>query len=436
MYPSPHEQKLAGFQGPQHHRRRVSLPTTPPETPMGGYFPASARAPPPPPPPGAHTVVSIYPASPPATPVRATAASGYEGLGEREKKATGRASASAPVASASGGEHRQHRRAPSHAYAHHRRTSTATILRLALAGHAPAAVRGMVLTPSKAVTLFLIALSAGYLVSFVIPPFSGARRAVPHPPHFQKPAGFALPTLPVYSRAPASRPVGDVVSQRKAWEEALSDRIPTRQRPSVPIDAGAGAAPPTSLDGELWRLHPELLGSGARPVRRRPQRLESEGEAGIMSTEEDGDPPTAQDDHSDRGAAHDSFDPAPAPAPGRPRRVSEAERMHAVAAGERQAQLSRMKKVAVAQRQQARVGTHVPIDSSQQIAAARAEQERVIVAEAATRKKKLRSPGRGLQELEEDVRAGAERERELTRTARRPHARVQGPGGAPQDREE
>ncbi|BGP36959.1 hypothetical protein JCM10449v2_000863 [Rhodotorula kratochvilovae] len=405
MYPTQQEQKLAGFT-PSQHRRRPSLPTTPPETPMDGYFPDSARAPPPPP--GAHAL-SIYPASPPATPVRASAADKEkERLAEREKT-----DGSPP----SGG----HRRAPSRAYAHHRRTSTATILRLALAGQAP--VRGMVLTPSKAMTLLFIALSAGYLASFILPPLPGAallfaapqRRAGAYPPHFQKPPSFALPTLASYAhpaRPAAPSPVGDT-AQRKAWEEALSYRIPPQQHP-VPVAVGEPAAP-SSHDGELWRLHPELLGSGARPVRRRPLRMKSQ--PGVMSVEEDGDARTARD-------ADDSFD-APAPA-SPPRRGREAERMHAAAAGDsaRQAQLVRMKKVAVAARQPARVGAHVPIDSSKQMEAARAEQARVIVAGGAQRKKLLRSPGQKVQELEEDVRAAFERERELTRAARRPHARA------------
>ncbi|GAA5899934.1 hypothetical protein JCM6882_007006 [Rhodosporidiobolus microsporus] len=324
MGPTISEKKLLPPFTPNQHRRRVSLPTTPPETPLDGYFGPDSRKQPVSQP-RAHFV---FPASPPQTPTRV--------LSEKDQVLP-------PPSS--------HRRRPSHAYAHHRRTSTATLLRLA------AARQGIILTPSKAFTLFLIFLSATWLASYLPSPlalFFPRHGALSH-----SPVHYVIPTY-VHNNMPSSSHIGDA-AQRRAWQESFPYRIPPQQH-VVPTNE---AADPTvsSLDGDVMRAHPELLANQGRPARRRPLRMQQADNRESIADAAPPPPPARA-----RPTVDDSFDDASRS----PRRPAHNEKG-------RQAQLNRMKKVAVAKGQNARVGRIVPIDSSQQQAAARADQERVIV---------------------------------------------------------
>ncbi|GAA6035198.1 hypothetical protein JCM8097_006415 [Rhodosporidiobolus ruineniae] len=333
MHPSTPEKKLLPAFSLNQHRRRVSLPTTPPETPLDGYFGNDARK--------SVSLASgnsIFPASPPPTPTRP--------LPEKEKTLL-------PPPSG-------HRSRPSRAYARHRRTSTATLLRLA------AARQGIILTPSKAITLFLIIFSATYLASFLPGPLS---YILPRPRHAVQPVAYANPSSVVYvhNNVPhRGSQIGDT-AQRRAWAESFPFRIPPQQH-VVPVKDIPDAAEPqaSSLDGDIMREHPELLQNQHRPAQRRPLRLPKEKVAAVV-------PPP-------RPSADDSFDDA-----------SRSPRQAAQGKG-RTAQLQRMKKIAAAKGQNARVGKHVPIDSSEQQAAARAEQERVIVDDgSSTGRRRLRN---------------------------------------------
>ncbi|GAA6001682.1 hypothetical protein JCM10207_002264 [Rhodosporidiobolus poonsookiae] len=329
---------------PSQHRRRISLPTTPPETPMNGYFGTDARKSM-----SSSTarVHPVYPASPPQTPTRA--------VSEKEKETL-------PFPSS-------HRSRPSRAYAHHRRTSTATLLRLA------AARQGLHLTPSKAITLFLIVFSATYLASFLPSPLS---LLFPHPVYrSSRPSQHIVPSSGTYvhNNNPAVQPVGDV-AQRRAWQSAFPYRIPPHQHVVVPHDEEALEAAPSSLDGDVMRAHPELLANQARQARRRPLRMTKDADASAPT-----DAPSRPARPTGADTADDSFDDASRS----PRRPSQQQ------AG-RQAQLNRMKKVASGKGRNARVGQHLPIDSSEQQAAARAEQDRIIVDSDVASHRRLRQP--------------------------------------------
>ncbi|GJN91791.1 hypothetical protein Rhopal_004814-T1 [Rhodotorula paludigena] len=412
MNPSDAQQKLAPAFQPGEHRRRPSMPSTPPETPMDGFFgPVALKAPP-----AAVAGLAIYPASPPVTPERAQREKEEQRVSEKERPRSFKKRPSS-------------RRPPSEAYAHHRRTSTATIIRLALAqrGVSP------ILTPSKALSLFLIVLSATYLASFLpVPSILLFRRASPpvaHAPHWQKPPAYALPSMPTYARnnvphavhhphrqaAAPVLPIGDV-AQRKAWESALSYRIPPQQSvvPSTASDEEEGVAgdeaPPhhrESQDGELWRLHPELLKTGLRPARRRPLRLEKQ------------EPVTEQERDEGAGVEEAPSDSGKSAPRVHPDDEDDTPRARVVAASdgkERQAQMLRMQKVALAKQQPARVGSYVPVDSSAQADAARAEQDRVIVPGGqAQGRRRLRNPSKLVVELEQELKAEHELESEQLR---------------------
>lgn len=373
MSTTPVEPQLAPAftTSPAPHRRRPSAPPSPPGTPTDGCFPDSAGRTTPPP----KHAQSVYPLTPPATPERATAGAAEEAkarLAALERDAAPPLCAAPPLDA--------HRRPPSKAYAHHRRTSTATILRMAMAGasRTQAPSGGMILTPSKLVTLFLIVLSATYLASFLPIP-AALRIARPHPPHFQKPNSFVPPAMPAYARAAQkSRKVAPADStQRVAFREALARRIPPpaaerlaaqaapgRREYDRAVAVAAAAAHSTSQEGEFWRSHPEVLARGGHPVLRRGSSSSVRGQAPLAA-------PASSSSRSD--ADGDTFDRPAYRRPETPEAIAAAQR---AAYHEREAQLARMKRVAVAHRE-ARGSGYVPVDSSAQRAVALAEQERV-----------------------------------------------------------
>ncbi|GAA5978524.1 hypothetical protein JCM11641_007972 [Rhodosporidiobolus odoratus] len=316
------------------NRRRVSLPSTPPETPRDGYFGPGSRGPAP-----AITYDSVFPATPPYTPGRALA----------EEKAP----ALPPPTS--------DRRRPSRAHAHHRRTSTAALLRLA------AAKQGIILTPSKALALFLLMLSATWLASFLPSPLSFLRPASSS----HTTSAPAHPSSPIYvhNNRPAMQPVGEA-AERQAWADSFPYRIPPQQH-VVPTGKTVEASS-LSLDVQIMREHPELLANRARPPRRRPLRLQQADSEDVDGSAISPARPLGEDssDDASRSPRRPSYDQ-----PGR------------------HAQLNRMKKVAGAKGRHARVGQRVPYDSAQQQAAAQVEQDRIIrEGNGEEGRRKLRNP--------------------------------------------
>lgn len=273
---------------------------------------------------------SIFPLSPPQTPVRST-------LAEKESLL--------PISSPS------HKRQPSHAYAHHRRTSTSTLLRLA------AAKQGLNLTPQKMVALFFIIFTATYLATFLPGPLS---LILPRPSSrslYDSADSRYAAKLPSASRS-ATLPVGDA-AERHAWSDALHDRIPPHQHmvPSSP-EAAVAAALAADLDSEA-------IANLAQGSRRRPQRLTKQ--------------PTANDFKAEAAAApilveNDFFDDAPRSPPRR----------------EQPARMKKISKVAAAKGQNARIGV-VPVDSSMQDE--RIAQDRIILEQQGSAgRRKLRNP--------------------------------------------
>ncbi|GAA5842356.1 hypothetical protein JCM9279_005357 [Rhodotorula babjevae] len=376
--PLPSEAQLAPafMQSPAPHRRRPSAPPSPPCTPTDACFPdLPSRSTTPP---STKRAQTSFPPSPPATPERAPAVEAV-----KARVAPTERMAAPPPPPGTG-----HRRPPSKAYAHHRRTSTATILRMAMAGASRSRPPsgGILLTPSKALTLFLIVLSATYVASFLPIP-AGLRLAKAHPPHFQKPQGYVPPAAP-YARAQTSRKVASPASslrERAEYREALARRIPSsagaaRSVPgrreydeavaAVAAAPGTAAAVGESQDGEFWRAHPEALARGARPVRRgSSSSSSSKGQAPLAAA-------AAGSRSSSSGAdveTNDTFDSPTYRRPESPEAIAAAQR---AAYHEREAQLARMQRVAIAHREARRQG-YVPVDSSAQRAVALAEQERL-----------------------------------------------------------
>ncbi|GAA5926906.1 hypothetical protein JCM3775_007075 [Rhodotorula graminis] len=360
----------AFMQSPAPHRRRPSTPASPPHTPTDGCFsdlPSRSTTPP-----STKQEQMSFPPSPPATPERATAA---------EAARARLAPTAAPPPHVTG-----HRRPASKAYAHHRRTSTATILRMAMAGASRSRPPsgGMILTPSKALTLFLIVLSATYIASFLPLP-SALRLAPAHPPHFQKPQGYVPPPSPTHARAQTARKVASPATsleERVAYREALARRIPPgsgagaggarpvpgRREYDAAVAAGARAAPVVaeSQDGEFWRAHPEALTRGSHPVRR-GSSSSSKGQAPLAPA------PGSSSSTSADADTDDTHDSPTYRRPESPEAIAAAQR---AAYHEREAQLARMQRVAIAHREARRQG-YVPVDSSAQRAVALAEQERL-----------------------------------------------------------
>ncbi|GAA5899039.1 uncharacterized protein JCM6883_003517 [Sporobolomyces salmoneus] len=333
----------------KQHRRRMSMPSTPPETPLGAYFDRKDITPPP----SHSTHISIYPDSPPITPERRA---------EEERKEPRKGDETVLSMPTHGA------RKPSIAYAHHRRTSTATIVRLA------AARQGIVLTPSKVLTLFLIVFSATYLASFLPGPLNSLLHRRSTRINLARPSGapsyYNPPTVSgALNNKPRQRsmPIGET-AQRRAWENSFAYRAPAQQH-VVPVKHDADNLA-RSYHGDLYRAHPELLvaNTGSQP-RRRPLRFgkEPEGGGGVES-EKAGRRTKSEND------VDSSFDDA-----------ARSPRQAAVPA-ERQAQLNRMKKMAVAKQGNTKVGSSVPLDSSQIVA----EDERVHVEGGAGSRKKVK----------------------------------------------
>ncbi|GAA5937060.1 hypothetical protein JCM1841_002789 [Sporobolomyces salmonicolor] len=327
------------------HRRRVSLPTIPPETPVRASFGIEPTAPS-----VSTSGPSIYPDSPPATPTRVSFSKPAQG--QALPTHTGRQ--------------------PSRAYAHHRRISTARILRLA------SACEGPIPTPTKVVILFLIVVSSTYLSSFLPGSLSlllPSRLAGSHTPAtYYSPSSI---THDPKDRSAAQRSTIGEAAQRRAWEESLPYRLPPQQH-TVPVNLASGAG--ASHDGELFRAHPELLAKGVRPPRRRPLRMAKEADdlgassgpdssAAIATARAKSDSYTFSDDTSRY-----------------PRRPT--------IPTERQVQLSRMKKIAIAKSGNARVGVTAPTRSAE---FAKVD-DRVIVEGGTGRKRKLRKGKNGVSE--------------------------------------
>jgi len=305
------------------------MPSTPPETPLDAYFDRKQQIVP------HSTHISIYPDSPPVTPTRASTEVPVRNTKEAEKR-----------------NEKEKTVLPTHgprrssvAYAHHRRTSTATIIRLA------AARQGVVLTPSKVLTLFLIVFSATYLASFLPGPLASLfhHRSSRLLSKSHAPTYYSPPTVSgVRNNKPQQRtmPIGET-AQRRAWEDSFPHRIPPQQH-VVPVKHDSGHIG-RSHDGDLYRAHPELLisNTGLQP-RRRPLRF---GKA--AATEEDKAKHVGVVDRRDDSNVDASFDDA-GRSPSRP----------AVPA-ERQAQINRMKKMSAAKQADAKVGSSAPLDSSE-----------------------------------------------------------------------
>ncbi|GEM06436.1 hypothetical protein Rt10032_c01g0453 [Rhodotorula toruloides] len=317
----PSQKLLPAFTS-QQHRRRVSLPSTPPETPISAFFSLDSRKTP-----ASTSSPIVFPDTPPATPTRAAPGSTSEGKGKEKAEEEG---LPRPAS---------HRRAPSQAYATHRRTSTAAIIRLALASRT--------LSPPRLVLLFILII---FTASFLPSPLTLLRHSIPadsHPVN-ARPAS-AIPTFAQNNRPAVA--IGET-AQRKAWENTFPYRIPPQQHVVGGAEVEEGSKP-TSQDGELFRQHPELLAAGA------------------AENVEDIDT---------------SFDDASRSPPRRD------------AGWGKKTQLSRMKKVAVAKGQNARIGRVAPLDSSNALA----EQDRVIVEDGGARKK-LRNPSGSVVELEREM---------------------------------
>ncbi|BGP28951.1 hypothetical protein JCM10296v2_000687 [Rhodotorula toruloides] len=362
-------QKLLPAFTPQQHRRRVSLPSTPPETPIGAFFGPDSRKLA-----TASSSTIVFPDTPPATPTRALPSTSSEQKGKERVEDEG---LPRPAS---------HRRAPSQAYASHRRTLTATIIRLALASRT--------LSPPRLVLLLILII---FTASFFPSPLTllhGSPRARAFDVNSR--AAAAIPTYAQNNRPAAA--IGET-AQRKAWENTFPYRIPPQQHVVVGGDDEEGSKP-TSQDGELFRQHPELLAAGVRPVRRVPLRLEKARPAVVVEG--------AAEDMGDIDTSFDDASRSP------PRRG---------AGWGKNTQLGRMKKVAVAKGQNARIGRVAPLDSSNALA----EQDRVIVEDGTTRKK-LRNPSGAVVELEKEIQA----ERKAPKVQRSTHherALAAKPGG-------
>ncbi|BGP04877.1 hypothetical protein JCM10049v2_000679 [Rhodotorula toruloides] len=339
-------QKLLPAFTPQQHRRRVSLLSTPPETPIGAFFGSDSRKLP-----AATSSTIVFPDTPPATPTRAQPGTAAEEKGKEKPEDEG---LPRPAS---------HRRAPSQAYASHRRTSTATMIRLALASKT--------LSPPRLVLLLILIIFTASFLPSPLTLFHRSPRAKAYDVH-SRPAA-AMPTYAQNNRPAAA--IGET-AQRKAWENTFPYRIPPQQHIVAGAEAVEGAKA-TSQDGELFRQHPELLAAGVRPVRRVPLRMEKARPAVIVEG--------AAEDVEDIDTSFDDASRSP------PRRG---------AGWGKNTQLSRMKKVAVAKGQNARVGRVAPLDSSNALA----EQDRVIVEDGTTRKK-LRNPSGAVVELEKEMQA-------------------------------
>lgn len=265
-------------------------------------------------------------------------------------------------------------RRPSEAYAHHRRTSTTTIIRLAVAS-----ARSGTAVPTKIITGLFLLLSLGYLVTFL--PFPS--RFVHHP---QPSAMVSTPNpfIPSYSQHPAQQQqqkkvepdssIDDVVAQRKAWSQTFDHRAPPHLAAPLPVVRANRAGKQQelfSVDGELMRAHPELLshGRGAQQRRRMPVRLAGGKGAQVAAARSE---PKKEDRHAmveedDAPSVEDTIDVS---------RATDSEQKAAAAVGARRGKpkaaaprkkaMERMAKMAKAKAGSARVGGTAPLDSSAQ----------------------------------------------------------------------
>lgn len=238
------------------HRRRASMPLTPPPSSRGQYFadrpsPSALHRRPP-------SISSAHayhthaaPLSPPLTPVRSTPAS--------SASASASARPAAPPAYAYTSEKLE---LPTHNGSskgkgrglHHRRISTATVIRaLAAQGRLPvASAGGVVVTPSKVASWLVIIACTAYLGSLLHVP-SPVDLFTSH--HARAP----IPSTPV-------RPLADQAS-RHSWARELPYRAPGQQA-VVPAHRQARLGP-DGWDSSVVLDHPETFaGSREQPARR------------------------------------------------------------------------------------------------------------------------------------------------------------------------
>ncbi|ORY75651.1 hypothetical protein BCR35DRAFT_306156 [Leucosporidium creatinivorum] len=337
-------EKPAALNLDQQHRRRISLPSTPPETPMREYFSGHGTR-------ELHHSLSGMPPSPPATPTRVLSN-------------TAQQDDVLPSYTAFQG------RRPSEAYAHHRRTSTTTIIRLAVAS-----ARSGTVFPTKIITGIFLLLSFGYLATFL--PF----HSFVHHPQPSPMVSTPNPFIPSYSQHPvqqqkveADSTIDDAVAQRKAWSQSFDHRAPPHLAAPVPVVPAnrAGSQELFSVDGELMRAHPELLshqphGRGPQRRRKMPVRLAGGKGAKVDAPAEPKKEDTrAMVEEDDAPSVKDTIDVSSAT-------DSEKKAAAALGAGKKQPKaapknkaMERMAKMAKAKAGSARVGGTVPLDSSAQ----------------------------------------------------------------------
>lgn len=313
-------------------------------------------------------------------------------------------------------------RRTSEAYAH-RRTSTTTIIRLAVTS----ARAGALPLPTKIISTFLLFLSLLYLASFV--PYLA-------PLAFQNPRNPSMvtapnPFVPAYSekvvpaaavaeklptKAEPDSPIGDT-AQRQAWSQHFDHRVPPHlaaavapiapMRAAIAGDADVSDAPPVekvaletrptaSFHGELMR---EILSTGgaagaaAVGVRRKgkgrgPNRL-----GGVQAIEmKQVDIPAVEEDLREVGLEEDVDEVEES--------AVDAQRAAVSAAAEKARQKSalRMEKMRAAKEGSARVGAIAPLDSSAQ----QVEDSHVFVKGGQGRKKQFKG-GRKLSAEDADL---------------------------------
>ncbi|KAI5481517.1 hypothetical protein MNV49_004274 [Pseudohyphozyma bogoriensis] len=224
----------------QHHRRRSSLPCTPPETPADfTFFPTKH-------------VVHHYqaPLSPPVTPTRPTR------LGEKEKAEDYLPSYNAP------------RKTSIAAGLGHRRMSTQQAL-VYLA-------QRPLLTPTKVITLFCLVFSVTLLASFVPMPSPlalfrpSASPAVAPPPHYRAPTAV-LEELMAGKKA---------AGEREAVPREWAQPYPLRGAPEKLNVDRAREVDAAALDDDVIRQHPEAYTRDLPPTR---QRRPAAGKARIAN---------------------------------------------------------------------------------------------------------------------------------------------------------
>ena len=242
---------------PNEHRRRASMPLTPPPSSRGQYF-AERAGPSPsslhrrPPSISTATTYGAYaaPLSPPPTPVR----SARPGPGPPPAYASEKFEL--PTHTGSGkGKARG---------AHHRRISTATVIKaLEAQGRLPMPGGGVVLTPSKVASWMVILLCTAYVGSFL---------------HMPSPVDLFTSH---HARAPVpSTAVRNLADEdaRHAWASELPYRVPGHQV-AVPAHRQSRLGP-DGFDDNIMLNNPDTFANSrdqpARRLRKKPMRNASD----------------------------------------------------------------------------------------------------------------------------------------------------------------